>query len=476
MVKAFDGENATDSEVASRRRYELGLPPKESYVMSFLETGSSQPRRCAFDPMDGQECKVPGAWLDANFKKRATMCKLDTGLVQNQSSACHSALIDSKRLQMLGILLRKHIMAHKGETEQQAVFSLKKAVLKCDYDTVKQEGLSVIRTVLRSHAADGNKVTEFVREHGEAALDKLEHPLHHRLVHELVKVPQIDERLECMLFESAFDESKDRCYQGLEILCQALRMLSLKKQLLGKLFVTAHRLGMSLNHDSRLAQTATRGFQLAAFDTLVKIKSTASPKHNLLHMTLAMMKKEDVDALFKPEDVKILARAKAMKTYPVYQECMELVQGFFGVQEIYKTGNYISRTTGAPVKIERRRKTLCPGSQDNDERDAPIDTDDRFHEVMKRFVDTHSKHTQEIGKSCYRTFEAYKDLAIWFDDLGNVWPPPKDDRDTKLDLMLVFHRLAVNIKSHGDEVEQDGFRELVQVAIAGALAGTQSGP
>ena len=50
-------------------------------------------------------------------------------------------------------------------------------------------------------------MTSFVAQQGEHSLDGLRCPIEHRLVYELCKVPQIVDRLECMLFHKSLGES-----------------------------------------------------------------------------------------------------------------------------------------------------------------------------------------------------------------------------------------------------------------------------
>merc|ERR1712194_851911 len=113
----------------------------------------------------------------------------------------------------------------------------------CNFEVVKLECLSVIRTVLRQHVKDGNPLCTYVQEHGEGALWQLAYPEHHFLVYELSKVPQIDERLECMLFQLGFVENLNTSRRDLETLMKALEALNARRDRIRRFFVTAHRLG-----------------------------------------------------------------------------------------------------------------------------------------------------------------------------------------------------------------------------------------
>lgn len=416
-----------------------------------------------------EKSDLPLSMIEVYFKRREAAVKLDSGESQK---VC---LLDQKRLDMLGIWMRKHIMANRGQSEEQAVLSLKRAVLRCDFNVVKQEGLSMLHQVLRQQKSDGNKISEFVKTNGEAALEKLQHPWHHRLVFEIMKVPQVEERLECMLFETAFADNIQKCEADIDTLCQALRMLSGKKPVLKLLFTTALRLGQSLNQGCRAPQIE-RGFTLASLDKLVQAKSSTSPKHNLLHFALAMMSATDVAAIFTQEDLLLVTKAKAMKSFTVYQDCNELVQGFYAVRAVCQNSSYRSTATGEQIVMERRRKTRAMKERDPEtEIEASIDTDDRFHDAVKAFVDSNMDRVSRMSKACIATFKIYKELALFFQDVDTVYPPPKDDRDTKVDLVAIMHKFAEQVRQHHKDVDQDDLRSLLAATPNQAAASEDQG-
>jgi hypothetical protein len=321
-------------------------------------------------------------------------------------------MLDPRRLNMLGIMVQKYLMEHKGESGLQAIINIKRSVLRCDYDAVRLEGLSVIRTVLRQHDKDGRPVCAFVRSYGEAALDKLEFADQHRLVYELSKVPQIDERLECMLFQLTFRESITTCQNSLCALSRTLETLNGKRDTIRRFFVTAHRLGMSLNRASRAPQ-APRGFQLSTLEKMSQTKSTKFPRLSILHFVLALMRRDDLEALFNNDDRQVLQSTKAFRTHKVFQDCVELAQGIYGVQQICETGKYTCLETGQAVRIERRRKTLppprClgPEGQGLDHSEPMVDTDDRFHDVMKEFVDSNLEAAEDVAEGALQVILTY---------------------------------------------------------------------
>jgi len=381
-----------------------------------------------------------------------------------------SSKLNDTVTRMLGILIHKHLMENKGETVQQAIFSIRRAVLRCEFNVVRLEGLGVIRTALRQHVEQGSKVLELVRQRGEAALEEVEHPELHQLIYQLSKIPQIDERLKCMLFHLSFKESLASCQKSLNTLRQILNMLNSKRDTIQRFFQTAHRLGQSLNRGSSSAQAAPDGFRLCTLEKLSQTKSTKFQKLSILHFVLALVSRRDASELFNKEDLQLLQNAKNVKTYKVYQDCVELAHGIYGVQAICETGVYNCAETGHTVRMERRRKSLpaavaslTPSSSSSmDAHDPAVDTDDRFHDVLKAFVEENLNDAEDIAEGAFQVILTYKELALYFDDLHSVYPPPKSERDTRKDLCEIFYHFAWEIRKHRDEVESERLRELIR--------------
>jgi len=293
-------------------------------------------------------------------------------------------------------------------------------------------------------------------------LKGLECPNEHQLVYELCKVPQIDERLECMLFHVMFQESLCAYRASLTTLHKVLEMLHAKREIIQRFFMTALRLGQSLNRDSN-APKAPNGFSLASLEKLSQTKSTKLPRLSILHFILALMGREDVQALFDVEDIALLLEARALKTHKVFADCVELAQGLYGVQQICDTGKYVRPETGQAVTIERRRRSVTPQSAEA-AAEAAIDTDDHFHEIMKEFVDANIEAAEDLGEGAFKLILLYKELAIYFDDMRNVYPPPKSENESRKDLVDVFGKFAIEVQRHREEVESEGLREMLQLS------------
>lgn len=417
-----------------------------------------------FSPLDGLE-EVPRAVVEHFFQKRK-----ETGAWRHAANEADDApgkratLLDQKCLHMLGITLQKYHHKHKVGNSLQAILNIKRAVLRCDFEVVCFAALGVIRTALRQHEAAERPVCTYVNSHGDFALERLQCPDEHRLIYELSKVPQIDERLECMLFHVMFQESLCSYRTNLNTLLKVLEMLKRKRETLQRFFMTALRLGQSLNRESN-APKAPNGFQLSSLEKLSQTKSTKLPRLSILHFILALMSKQDAQALFDSDDLALLQEARTLKTHKIFTDCIELVQGLYGVQQICDTGKYVNPFTGQAVTIERRRRSLPANtSLPSHDQEPAVDTDDRFHEVMKEFVDTNLEAAEDLGEGASGLILLYKELAIYFDDMRNVYPPPKSENDSRRDLVDVFSRFAFEIQRHRDQVESEGLRELLHQA------------
>lgn len=428
---------------------------------------------------EGQEIQeLPQEFLDVYFRgkesKQLQQLNGATGAGASGDASGGRKLLDEKRLQMLGILLRKHLMAHKGETAREAVLSIKRGVLECDFKVARQECLSVFHLIFVNHQDEVSKISEFVKQNGEAALKLFEL----LMVYELGKVPQIGTRLECMLFDSAFDENLQKANESLRVFGSALRLLDQRRGRLQLLLATAHRLGRQLNCGSSRATEAPRGFQLStALEKLLQARSTRSSDICVLHFAVALLREEDMP--FTDKDLQLLQRAKSLTSDMVYQECLDLSEGFHAIREIHETGTYKCQSGAsgaAPVKIHRRRRTLAGNSQAAsagedcglamvaDEDSSAVDEHDRFHERARAFVDAKLREADEVARACFEAFALYRDLACFLGDFHSVYPPPRSEKDKRQDLLAVMLRWAEEIVTANAFVKKKDLRLLLSTS------------
>jgi len=441
------------------------LKPSGCSIPETPEIPVPKPPETIFKPL-AEVPQVPMHVLEHFWKKRESHIARTRACdgPNSEELAGKASILDEKKLQMLGITLKRHehhLRKHRMQREEisrwEAIASIKQAILRCDFEILQIECLSVIRTVIKQHENDGKPVTVFAEANGEAALRSCRCPEGHCLVFELCKVPQIVDRLECMVFHETFRDNLRNYQQALTTHHQALSMLNGKRQTIEQFFVTALRLGQSLNRSSKASQ-APHGFELGSLEKLAETKSTKLPKLSVFHFVLALMRDQDVASLANDEDMNLLQEAAMRKTHKVYQDCIELVQGLYSVQNICDTGEYI-RPDGEAVTIQRRRRTLVPKPSVEE---ADLDDDDLFFEVMHQFVKDQLEAAEDIAESGFNLLLLYKELAIYFDDMRNVYPPPKSENDSRRDLVEVFARFTSQIRRHREQVESENLRELIR--------------
>jgi len=376
------------------------------------------------------------------------------------------------KVRMLGILIQKHMMDFRCQTAQEAIFSIRQAILHCDFDVVSVERLVSIRRALRQ-LDNGNKVCEFVQQRGEAALWQVEYAELHQLVWQLSTIPQISERLDCMLFQISFPENLAACISSLNTLRKAMGMLNMKRKRIQHFFLTAHRLGQALNRGSS-AQQAIEGFQLSALEKLAQTKSTTHQKFSVLHFVLALMSKSDPGPLFDDQEMALLQHAKILRTHKVFQDVVDLVQGMYGARNVCEIGQYTCPETRTTVKIERRRTSLpakahamaarSPSQAASPDGEALVDSNDRFFEVLRAFVEENLTEVESIAEGAFQVMLTYKELAVYFGDLQSVYPPPKSDKDPKKDLCEIFCNFAQDVRKIREEGELETLLEKIQRA------------
>eukprot|EP00811_Abedinium_folium_P002116 NODE_1193_length_2566_cov_6.362854.p1 GENE.NODE_1193_length_2566_cov_6.362854~~NODE_1193_length_2566_cov_6.362854.p1 ORF type:complete len:678 (+),score=178.14 NODE_1193_length_2566_cov_6.362854:250-2034(+) len=419
---------------------------------------------------------------DEPSEELLSMCfpKCENNLSQRLLSQAEGGFTPMKRTMLLGlkwfhiigVMLQRHLMVHREETALAGILTIKRSVLTCDFEIMRLEALSLIRTVLVAHEMDGRPISAYVKEHGnDSCLNSLEFPDHHRLVYELSKVPQIGERLECMLFQLSFQESLQTCRQNIETMARALQMLKAKRSLISRFFIIALRLGQMVDGSKELPS-----FELRTLERLATTRTTRFPDWTLMDLVLALMPPEDVKMLFSEQDLQLLQNARALTSHKVYWDASELVHGFHGVKLICDTGSFTSPSTGQAVKMERRRLTVPPRTPADE---AAIDGDDRFHQVMQEFVEEHIADTRQVQESSVAFMLLYKELAVFFGDLKRVYPPPQSPQDGQSDLCEVFCNFAENVRQRSAHVDRTCLRNalggpsVVQDAALSTVSGAQ---
>lgn len=391
----------------------------------------------------------------ANLLNRKNSAELNEKSSSNREQEGRISLIDEKRIRMLEILLQKLKMTIGTNSDKMAVFAVKEAFLSCNYEIVPLDSLVIVRNVHNAHLELGEPVREFVEKHGEGRCffkpkegnkkegPLLDHPYCHFLVSEVCcKIPALPERLDCMMFEGNFMELYETAFRKLELAYGALQVIVKRKSFCVKFFKAAKILGNQLNSGSSaqvFSDDEERGFELATLDKLNTVKSTSEPKCTLYHFVLGMLKLGP-DAgeahLFSSEDIKILEQAKLVTAAAVYENCDTLLTSLDDVSDLVKD----------PAKAERFRY--------NNESD-----DDHFLEKMATFLDSAHEQAEQVATFAWNVFTTYKELGIFFDDPGSIWPIPAsgDAGSTygKVDLFSIMCNFAVSVRNAWKDLTGD---------------------
>lgn len=371
------------------------------------------------------------------FKTRETAVELKKGSPTEEAGSgapSKVSLMDDKRLRMVGILIKKFCMQRKVTDDHEAVRQIHEAVLRCDYTCLPAESLSLLRTVLRQHDEDGNPVNKFVAEHGMQSLSGLEHAPLYTLVYGLSQVDEVDVRLECMLFENTFEESFTKCRDQLKTLFGALNVLTSKREVIQRFFHTALRLGNALNKDSNAPVLADGGFKLCSLEKLQATKSSKIPRANVFHFVVALMQPDDVEDLCCADDWTKLRAASCVRSFSVYQQCVDLLRGYHYIEQVVKS---------SPEAALEEAKT----------------SEDMFLERMREFTGNRKQDMEYVARFCVETFLTYKELGVFFDDVRGVYPPPQKEADTSEDLISLFYSFSQAVVATREDVKDLRLKE-----------------
>eukprot|EP00439_Symbiodinium_sp_Y106_P048473 s1105_g6.t1 len=174
---------------------ESALKPSGCSIPETPEIPVPKPPETIFKPL-AEVPQVPMHVLEHFWKKRESHIARTRACdgPNSEELAGKASILDEKKLQMLGITLKRHehhLRKHRMQREEisrwEAIASIKQAILRCDFEILQIECLSVIRTVIKQHENDGKPVTVFAEANGEAALRSCRCPEGHCLVFELCK-------------------------------------------------------------------------------------------------------------------------------------------------------------------------------------------------------------------------------------------------------------------------------------------------
>jgi hypothetical protein len=300
--------------------------------------------------------------------------------------------------------------------------------------------LEDLRKVLVAHLEESPTVLDFVRQHGRDALDRLEHPHLHALLHGAAELPAVGPRLECMMLETTFADTARTCRWKLDVLNEGLTSLKERTGPLRELFQTV-RIFVNVLNERSSAPLSHYGFKLSTLQKLTELRFPLHKDISLLHLILAWLRQGTLDILCDQGFLQSLSAAQLVRTATAYQDCVQLFRGFGHAQDFVNTGLY--NGSGIPR----------------------ADNNDAFHAHMDQFVAGGAQTARFLWQYARRVFQAYKDLGSFFDDLKFVYPPPSEEQDDKRDLFDIFAELIAHVAKARDVVNAKKLHEEVRTAV-----------
>lgn len=427
------------------------------------------------------ECLVeelPPEKLEEFFQARSASFDISSR-ASCTGSGVNTLITDPKHRQILDILVKKEAILRFAKLPQQAgvnhaVDALVEAVKRCDYTRCTSTMLEDLRKVALAHLQDskGQTIVDFVEVRGKDALQTLEHPHLHRLLLGVIQIPAIIARLDCMILECTFCEHVEHCVHTLEILHSALQCVLKRLGPLRRFFATALRFGNALNLDSNV-QIARYGFKLSSLMKFLELRTPLRKEVSLMHFVILWMDPSDVGALSHPEATEALHKAKAAYSHTVYQDLLQQLEGYRSVQQLVETGKYKGQEIPTSCVAQRSNDNAAPDVHGVPEA-ADAELNNVFHARMRAFVQDSRAKLEYLCKFGLNVFEAYRDLAAYLDDLKMVYPPPKEEKDDKMDLFVVLHQLFSIVAKVSKDIEEQGLvRDVVRtLQVVPPLAGS----
>ncbi|CAE8699358.1 unnamed protein product [Polarella glacialis] len=439
-------------------------------VTAESSSGSRRRRHTVFSATtDVPVYELPHHSLEEFFQARSSA--FDMGSRASTAVSVSSLIADGKHRQILDIIVRKEVIyRHRTLTQQGqgqvavdlAVEELLAALLRCDYSRIMPCMVDDLHKVVCSHLEGGHNILSYVEGRGEQALDSLEHPHLHRLLFGLMRIPAIPVRLECMALQLTFQDNIANCRENLEALSLALQNVSRNLGPLRQLWALVLQLGNALNRGSP-APVSERGFKLSTLPKLLELRSPHRKEASLLHFALLLMKPSEVDELCQPDFVYSLQQAQAKRTHTVYLDLLTQLDSFRHIQTLAGSGRY----KGQDVPRCTSSKSQVPESSP-EQSEPPLALDeDAFFKTMSQFVESGCKEVGNLWRLGKQVFEGYRDLGLLFEDLLYVFPPPKDDADTKKDLFDIFAKFINSIIRARAEIDSLGLDKEVKPKAEG---------
>jgi len=354
---------------------------------------------------------------------------------RSASSVVQNQLLDPQMLQALGILMQRYKHRVRGSvlTGEDLASSFQRDLFACNHGL---ETLQSLHNLVTTNTDACSRLRTWVLEHGEAALKNCEHGAQLQLLHGVLKVPQIDARLQCMIFEASWPEMLRKADEDLTLIDEALKVIRRKGVVMRKFLRTAMKLGNALNKGS-FAPVVERGFRLSTWRQMVTVKCTSRARTSMLHMVLACMWPDDVVHLGRSQE--ILSDA-CNKTASAQESCLEIASSQVRISKLLQS---VSKADG--------------GSHT-----------DSFQQRMQKFATSSKTQTAEVLIRCKEVMKEYHSISTFYEEPAAFFPPPRKDTDPTMDLIKAFHELVESVSRAGGELKELGLRR--------ELADKQVGP
>ena len=337
------------------------------------------------------------------FSRRQARVEVATSISASKRSA-----LDAEKQKLVGLALGGTLGA-KG-SRKASFRQYREAIIACDTTLLPPSVLCPLLQLLRSVTDDELRaVAAAVPSDDDHLLEDLAEC--DAFLYHMSQVPDVRIRLECLIFETSFDELYASAIENLNAISVGLKVIYDRLPYLTDFFKILLYVGNTLNHGSKAPQLLN--FQLATLLRLSEVKSSLNAKMDLLHFSLAAGNLQ----IFSDADAAILRRACAARTHRVRDEIKDLLDAVAAVKEASALGGI-------------------------------------FGKRMSTFRAAVNDKVGKLSANSLFVFASYKNLANFLEDAKAVYPPPREKTIDQFDLFECLAAAAVTFKNHERELSK----------------------
>lgn len=412
--------------------------------------GKRQRRRTIFSVQNVTVGELTEDKLHEFFQAKTTAISVNS---QPKSKDVKNFLTEPKQRTSLDILIRReaitrYYMLPQQQGVDQAIASIVDAVNRCDYTGCSPGMLEEIQKVVVNHLEQKENHTAFmafVEQNGPDAFQVMDHPHLHRLLHGVLLIPSVIPRLDCIILESGFAELSEHYVNSLTVLCATLQALHDRKGPLRRFFQTALHLGNAINSDAN-GPVVQHGFKLASLPKFLELKAPKRKEVTFMHFVLLWMTPSDVKDLCGPEIIELLWKAKCTQTFTVFNDIMQLMDGFCSIVRFVETGKYKGKDIPRCSPPDGQRTSNGSESTSTSGGSTELN-DDGLHTRMRNFVQQQTDRSRYLWNFAQNTISTYRALGCYLDDVKMVYPPPAENTEVKGDLFAIIYNLITTLKN-----------------------------